>query len=101
MIHPRLRQVDRTAYKWERQQLQTILTEAWDQHRFRHKRGLVPPEPELEWAATVEAASQLPKAEASEKDKHQPTNLPSIMPPYAISAVAVLDHALVHGPFWV
>jgi len=71
----RLRQVDRDAYKRERQQLQTILAEARDQHRFRHKRNLALQELELEWAAAVEAASRLREAEASAKDRHRPINL--------------------------
>ena len=72
----RLRQVDRAAYKRERQQLKTILAEARDQRRFRHNRNLALQELELEWAAAVEAASQLRKAKASAKGKHQSTNLP-------------------------
>jgi hypothetical protein len=71
----RLRQVDRVAYKRERQQLQTILAEVRDQHRFRHKRDLALQELELEWVAAVEAASQLQEIDASAKDEHQPTNL--------------------------
>jgi hypothetical protein len=71
----RLRQVDRDAYKRERQQLQTILAEARDQYRFRHKRNLALQELELEWAAAVEAASRLREAEASAKDRHRSINL--------------------------
>ena len=67
----RLREVDRAAYKRERQRLQTILAEARDQRRFRHKRDLALQELELEWAAAVEAAS-LQETEASTKDKHRP-----------------------------
>lgn len=72
----RLRQVDRAAYKQERQQLQTILAEARDQRRFRHKRDLALRELELEWAAVVEAVSRLREVKASAKNKHQPANLP-------------------------
>ena len=71
----RVRQADRVAYKRERQQLQTILTEVRDQHHFRHKRDLALQELELEWAVAVEAASQLQEIDASAKDEHQPTNL--------------------------
>lgn len=70
----RLRQVDRDAYKRERQRLQTILAEVREQHRFRHNRNLALQELELEWAAAVEAASQLREIEASAKNRHQPTN---------------------------
>jgi hypothetical protein len=65
----RLRQVDRAAYKRERQRLQTILMEARDHHRFRHNRDLALQELELEWAAAVEAASQLQETQTLSKDK--------------------------------
>ena len=72
----RLRQVDRAAYKRERQRLQTILAEARDQRRFRHNRGLALQELELEWATAVEAAAALQKTEASSNSRHELTNLP-------------------------
>jgi len=51
----RLRQVDRTAYQRERQQLQHILAERRDYHRFCHKLDKVVQELEAEWQAAVEA----------------------------------------------
>jgi len=51
----RLRQVDRVAYQRERQQLQRILTERQDYHRFCHNLDTVVQELEAEWQAAVEA----------------------------------------------
>lgn len=72
----RLRQVDRAAYKRERQRLQTILVRARDQRRFRHKRDLALQELELEWAAAVEAASHLQEIRTSSDNERQPSDSP-------------------------
>ena len=53
----RLRQVDRTTYQHERQQLQGLLTERRDYHRFRHKLDAVVKELEAQWQVAVEAAT--------------------------------------------
>lgn len=57
----RLRQVDRVAYQRERQQLQRILAERRDYHRFCHKLDTVVKELEAEWQTAVEAAAQFAK----------------------------------------
>jgi hypothetical protein len=57
----RLRQVDRAAYQRERQQLQRILAERQDYHRFCHKLDTVVQELEAEWQAAVEAAARSAK----------------------------------------
>lgn len=54
----RLCQVDRTAYQRERQQLQGILAERQDYHRFCHKLDIVVQKLEAEWQAAVEAAAR-------------------------------------------
>lgn len=54
----RFRQVDRAAYQRERKQLQRILTERQDYHRFCHKLDSVVQELEAEWQAAVEAAAR-------------------------------------------
>ena len=54
----RLRQVDRAAYQRERQQLQRILAERRDYHRFCHKLDTVVKELEAEWQTAVEAAAR-------------------------------------------
>lgn len=55
----RLRQVDRTIYRQQRQQLQHILAERRDYHRFCHKLDTVVHELEAEWAAAVDTAARL------------------------------------------
>ena len=57
----RLRQVDRAAYQRERKQLQYILAERRDYHRFCHKLDTLVQELEVEWQTAVEAAAQLAK----------------------------------------
>jgi len=54
----RLRQVDRAAYQRERQQLQIILAERQDYHRFCHHLDTVVQSLEAEWQAAVETATQ-------------------------------------------
>ena len=54
----RLRQVDRDTYQRERQQLQHILAERQDYHRFCHNLDKVVQELEIEWGAAVDAATQ-------------------------------------------
>lgn len=54
----RLRQVDRAAYRQERQQLQGVLAERQDYHRFCHHLDKVVQEPEAEWQAAVDAAAR-------------------------------------------
>lgn len=55
----RLRQVDRNTYQRERQQLQHILAERQEYHRFCHNLDKVVQELEIEWAAAVDAATRL------------------------------------------
>lgn len=57
----RLRQVDRDTYQRERQQLQRILAERQEYHRFCHNLDKVVQELEVEWSAAVDAATQLTK----------------------------------------
>jgi hypothetical protein len=57
----RLRQVDRAAYQQERQQLQGILAERQDYHRFCHNLDKVVQELEAEWQAAVETATRSAK----------------------------------------
>lgn len=54
----RLRQVDRAVYQRQRQQLQHILAERRDYHRFRHKLDTVVQELEAEWQAAVDAVAR-------------------------------------------
>lgn len=54
----RLRQVDRAAYQQQRQQLQRILAERQDYHRFYHNLDTVVQELEAEWQAAVEATAR-------------------------------------------
>jgi hypothetical protein len=54
----RLRQVDRDTYQRERLQLQHILTERQEYHRFCHNLEKVVQELEVEWGAAVDAATQ-------------------------------------------
>jgi hypothetical protein len=54
----RLRQVVRAAYRQERQQLQGILAERQDYHRFCHNLDKVVQELEAEWQAAVEVAAR-------------------------------------------
>jgi len=54
----RLRQVDRAAYQRERQQLQLVLAERQDYHRFCHHLDTVVQALETEWQAAVEAATR-------------------------------------------
>lgn len=54
----RLRQVDRDAYQRERQQLQRVLSERREYHRFCHNLDKVVQELEVEWAAAVGAATR-------------------------------------------
>lgn len=65
----RLRQVDRTTYQRERQQLQILLAEARDQRRFRHDRDQVLQELETAWAAAAKTASRLPDSQALPRDR--------------------------------
>lgn len=55
----RFQQFDRAAYQRERQQLQRILSERKDYHRFCHKLDTVVKELEVEWAVAVKTATQL------------------------------------------
>lgn len=57
----RLGQVDRTAYQQQRHQLQHILAERRDYHRFCHKLDTVVQQLEAEWHAAVEAEVRLAK----------------------------------------
>lgn len=57
----RLRQVDQAAYQQERQQLQGILAERQDYHRFCHNLDKVVQELEAEWRAAVETATRSAK----------------------------------------
>ena len=59
----RLRRVDRALYQQERQQLQLILDERREYHRFHHKLDIVVKELENEWQIAVEAAAQSSKSE--------------------------------------
>ena len=54
----RFQQFDRAAYQQERQQLQRILSERKDYHRFCHKLDTVVKELEAEWAVAVKIATQ-------------------------------------------
>jgi hypothetical protein len=54
----RLRQVDRATYRQERQQLQGILVERQDYHRFCHNLDKVVQKLEAEWQAAVEVAAR-------------------------------------------
>lgn len=58
----RLRQVDRAAYQRERQQLQGILAERRDYHRFCHNLDKVVRQLEAEWQAAVETAARSTKS---------------------------------------
>jgi hypothetical protein len=60
----RFQQFDRDAYQRERQQLQRILAERKDYHRFCHKLDTVVKELEAEWAVAVKTATQLPDAKS-------------------------------------
>jgi hypothetical protein len=59
----RLRQVDRAVYQCERQQLQLVLAERQDYHRFCHHLDRVVQALETEWQAAVEAATRSLEAE--------------------------------------
>lgn len=59
----RLRQVDRDTYQQERQQLQRILAERQEHHRFCHNLDKVVQELEVEWGAAVDAATQSTESE--------------------------------------
>jgi hypothetical protein len=61
----RLRQVDRTVYQQERQQMQLILDERRDYYRFRHKLDIVVKELENEWQIAVETDAQLQNLNAT------------------------------------
>ena len=61
----RLRQVDRTAYLQERQQLQRILVERQQYHRFCHNLDAVVKELEAEWQTAVETAIRLAESKNS------------------------------------
>jgi hypothetical protein len=61
----RLRQVDRTAYLQERQQLQRILVERQQYHRFCHNLDAVVKELEVEWQTAVETATRLAESKNS------------------------------------
>jgi hypothetical protein len=61
LLH-RLRQVDRTLYQQERQQLDLVLTEQRDRYRFNHKLDVVVKELEDEWQIAVETASRIAKS---------------------------------------
>jgi len=61
----RLCQVDRTTYQRERRQLQCILAERQDYHRFCHKLDIVVQKLEAEWQAAIEAAARLAKPNIS------------------------------------
>jgi hypothetical protein len=55
----RLRQIDRAAYLQERQQLQRILVERQQYHRFCHNLDAVVQELEAEWQTAVETTTRL------------------------------------------
>lgn len=59
----RLRHIDRAAYQQERQQLQLILDERREYHRFHHKLDIVVKELENEWQIAVETATQRAKSD--------------------------------------
>jgi hypothetical protein len=61
----RLRQVDRTAYLQERRQLQRILVERQQYHRFCHNLDAVVKELEAEWQTAVETATRLAESKNS------------------------------------
>lgn len=61
LLH-RLRQVDRTLYQQERQQLHLVLDEQRDYYRFNHQLDIVVKELEDEWHKAVEAASRKSKS---------------------------------------
>jgi hypothetical protein len=54
----RLRQVDRVAYQRERRQLQLVLAQRQDYHRFCHHLDIVVQALETEWQAAVEVATR-------------------------------------------
>ncbi len=54
----RLRYVDRAVYRQERQQLQRILIERQDYHRFCHNLDTVVKDLEAEWQVVVDAATR-------------------------------------------
>ena len=58
----RFQQFDRDAYQRERQQLQRILAERKDYHRFCHKFDTVVKELEAEWVVAVKTATHLSDA---------------------------------------
>ena len=60
----RFQQFDRDVYQRERQQLQRILAERKDYHRFCHKLDSVVKELEAEWAVAVKTATQLTDAKS-------------------------------------
>ena len=60
----RFQQFERDAYQRERQQLQRILAERKDYHRFCHKLDSVVKELEAEWAVAVKTATQLTDAKS-------------------------------------
>jgi len=60
----RFQQFDRDAYHRERQQLQRILAERKDYHRFCHKLDSVVKELETEWTVAVKTATQLTDAKS-------------------------------------
>ncbi len=62
LLH-RLRQVDRSVYQQERQQLHLILDEQREYYRFRHKLNIVIKELENEWQIAVKTATQRPKSD--------------------------------------
>jgi hypothetical protein len=59
----RLRHVDRTVYQQERQQLQLVLDERREFHRFQHNLDIVVKELENEWQIAVETATQRAKSD--------------------------------------
>jgi soluble cytochrome b562 len=59
----RLRHVDRTVYQQERQQLQLVLDEQREFHRFQHNLDIVVKELENEWQIAVETATQRAKSD--------------------------------------
>ena len=54
----RLRHVDQAVYRQERQQLQRILLERQDYHRFCHNLDTVVKELEAEWQVAIETATR-------------------------------------------
>jgi hypothetical protein len=62
LLH-RLSHVDRAVYQQERQQLQLILDERREYHRFHHKLDIVVKELENEWQIAVETATQKSKSD--------------------------------------